>query len=217
MSFAEILRHGSPDHKRDAVRMLAEVGDERHLRLLREVLVSETGELRLCAFVELDRATRRYTSRIEELRTQLQLRPDDPELVAPIAEAHRALVRSGLLDAEMERYHLRQASGFAQRAFSTQPDPETSRVYARILCDQGEYQPAADCLADLDDDARDAYPTRVLRARIGLNRREFGVVRDEARAIARGGHKLPEWLAVFGQDHADGESTNEVRWPVHLK
>ena len=62
-----MLRDGTTDQKRNALRRLADLGQPVHFRLIRSCLLDPEHEVRLYAYSDLERAGRGYEEAIAKL------------------------------------------------------------------------------------------------------------------------------------------------------
>ncbi|MBK8976662.1 MAG: HEAT repeat domain-containing protein [Planctomycetes bacterium] len=197
LSFDEILRHGSIEHRRNALRRLATLGEPRHLRLLRRALGHDDPELRLAAFAELDRAGRVYEHALDaarELVRRCEIDRDEVRLAqarTALAERHRAFADSGLLDPSMGRYHRDQADRLAECAVGD--DTAALLARARVAVDRGDPLEALRLLPEDGD-----LVVQLARAEALWTAHRFDALADLVDLIAqRWPYDIPDWLRDF--------------------
>ncbi|MEZ5963022.1 MAG: hypothetical protein R3F56_04160 [Planctomycetota bacterium] len=211
MSFSEVLRRGSLDHKQNALRKLAQRGTPRHLGMLREMLYGDNVELRLCAYGELQALSRVHESRLATLQAKVedtaQLAAEDGarhQLLTEAAEAHQTYATSGLLDPEMRRYHLQRGARLAEEAWLADPRQwRVAAVYARTLSDLGDHAHALRALDHVRDDDRDRPEVCVAEAEIAFRHRDFALAHAAADRLLHRRLTLPDWLQALVQRRAE--------------
>ena len=114
-SHYEVLRHGSTDQKRNALRKLADLGDPKHFLLIRRCLVDPEHEVRLYAYAELERCSRIFEEEIGKRSRELQGDESDTETLLALAQAYYDYAASGVHDEEMAAFYFRSAERFANR------------------------------------------------------------------------------------------------------
>jgi len=208
MSYYEVLRSGDLDQKRNALRKLAQLGEPRHMRMIKNYFEDPEPELRLCAYLEIDRLRTHRETHIAELRQRIRAakeRAPDPVALAEIeacatelAESLRSYGMSGILDESMARYRLQQALQTANSAHARFPDNwRLALVKSRVYCDLGDYDNAEQALLSLPDAVHDRTSVQLARASLHFHRRQFGEARKIARELDARGQSLPEWLEVL--------------------
>lgn len=126
VSYYEVLEKGDLEQKRDALRKLARLGEPRHMALVTRALEDEDTELRLCAYLELDRVRQRHERAISEVQDQVRAhvawaewldaivdaplgedgRPDLAEYPPPSVERESLELDLGELRARLAQGHL---------------------------------------------------------------------------------------------------------------
>ena len=136
VSYYEVLETGDLEQKRDALRKLARLGEPRHLALLMRTLEDPEQELRLCAYLELDRVRQRHERTIAKRQKAVEAwkaweqwladveqygeqgaaampamdeetaRSDPEQLRTALARAHLDYAVSGCLDVTMRQFRL---------------------------------------------------------------------------------------------------------------
>ncbi len=208
-SFDEILTHGSLDHRRNALRQLAQLGGPRHLELLRSALGHRDPELRLAAYAEVDRVRRRFQDRLDALAAELDdPRADHADVHRRLAREHRALARSGLLDAAVARFHLDRSAEHAERAWEAGLDDLwTTVARATAGLDRGDPETALATLEQLGEvvDTDAALTT----CESLWNLRRFAEARAQAVLLREHGKDLPPWVEALAE-HAAPSTPQEV-------
>jgi hypothetical protein len=211
MSFSEVLRRGTLDHKRNALRKLAERGTPRHLGMLRDALYSDNVELRLCAYGEIQSLARGHETRLADLQRELRECPAEASdarhrLLTEAAAAHQSYAASGLLDPEMRRYHLQCAVRYAEEAWLADPQQwRIATVYALTLSDLGDHDHAMRAFAKVRSTDIDRPEVCIAQAEVAFRQRDFVAVRNAGDRLRRQRLRLPEWLsAVIEQRVAPG-------------
>lgn len=203
MSFSEVLRRGTLDHKRNALRKLAERGTPRHLGMLRNALYSDNAELRLCAYGELQTLARGHEERLADLQRELgELADQDRDarhrLLTEAAAAHQSYAASGLLDPEMRRYHLQCAVRYAEEAWLAAPQQwRIATVYALTLSDLGDHEHARGAFAQVPAGDQERPEVCIAQAEIAFRQRDFVAVRHAGERLERQRLRPPEWLAAL--------------------
>lgn len=195
MSFHEVLRYGTLDHRRNALRKLAERGQPMHLQLLRRCLSNPDMELRLGAFTELDRLLHGWEERLSALQAAVEETPGDPERRAALSRAHREYAASGLLDEDTARFQLGQAA----RACDLETAPAAKQTdlaveRAMVFAEVGDLERAALALREVDAVDVDEPRVCIARARIAFLTRRFGDVRREVDSLRSSAAEVPRWM-----------------------
>lgn len=182
-SYSAILEFGTPDHKRSALRRLADLGEPQHIRLLRQCLGAQDPEIRLFAYGQLEGIEQRLCEALDAARIDFEERPGDPALRAAYADAHAALASCGALDDAMSAWH----------------DAEAGRIRSGLTD-----APAAQ--GDAGGDGAGDAPAPLLRtqAEEAFARRDFDRVREIAAELVRRGEELPGWLDYVTADRQEG-------------
>ena len=201
VSFHDVLRAGSLDHRRNALRKLAERGQPMHLRLLRRCLSHSDMELRLGAFAEINRLLRQWEGRLCELRAAVDAQPDDPAARAQLSAAHRGYAASGLLDEDMARFQLRQAANACRLAGAAAANHADLAIERALVCtDLGDLDGASAVLGRLADEHLEDARVCIARARIAFLQHRFDRVRSEAEKLHRAGEQSPRWMREMCPD-----------------
>jgi len=197
-SYHAVLRHGSTDQKRNALRRLAELGEPRHFALIRSCLLDPEHEVRLYAYSELERAGRVYEEEIAKRAAQLKHDPRDTEALLAMARAYFGYAASGIHDEHMAAFYFRAAERYAHDARQAGfAGPETVFVEAAALGKLRRFEEAEACLDSLPPDAQTLSACCLTRAELAYRRRDFAGARAEAERIRRSGEALPGWLAAL--------------------
>lgn len=211
-SFAQVLRNGDIDQRQNAIRRLANLGEPRHVALIRDCLVDSEQEIQLAAYSELDRLSKEHEKRIYKAMAKLDDNARDVECIRDLAGAHFAYGRSGILDRPSSAYHLKMAvdqAELAQRLGDTAPDAYL--VEALCHAEMGEDERAADALARVPKEHLALPRVRMARAEIAYRLRDFDAARDEAEALIAAGVRLPDWLEAFRRPAVPAAPAQEVR------
>ncbi len=197
----ELLRHGSLDHRRNALRTLARLGQPHHLALLRSCLGSDDAEIRLGAFAELDRLQRRAEAERKTLEAAVLAMPDTgrarADALLALALAHQQAATSGLADAESARRHVRLWRQRAAEAFALWPSATTATALAMADSALGRHDAAAALLDGLPWAEARLPPVAVARATIAFRRRDFGLATRLCGDLRTRRLQPPAWLAAF--------------------
>ncbi len=205
LSYREALRKGDLDQKRDALRKLTRLGEPRHLTLVKQALEDSETEVRLCAYLELDRVRTRFETEIAERRRTIEEFDEcdgedhgiDQEF-AGLAELHLAYGASGALDDTMTRFQLEQSVEVARHALDRSPwSVDAALVAAEACCELGDYGEAEQTLDRFAHTCADQPRFLELRARAAFGKRDFGRAREVARAMLALQYPVPAWLAVL--------------------
>jgi hypothetical protein len=205
MSFSEVLRSGTLDHKRNALRGLAQRGTPRHLAMLRDTLYSDNVELRLCAYGEIQTLARAHEARLASLQHDLDALPADGSrqaerhlLLTEAAAAHQAYAATGLLDPEMRRYHLQRGVRYAQEAWLAEPtQARIATVYARTLSDLGDHGHALRAFAHLRPQDQQRPDVCLAQAEVAFRDRDFAAACAAGKRLAAQRLVLPDWLQAL--------------------
>ncbi len=200
-SYHEVLRHGTTGQKRNALHRLADLGEPKHLALVRQCLLDPEHEVRLYAYAEIERASRGFEEEIAKRSRQLEEREGAPEALLALAKVHLDYASSGVHDEEMATFYYRTAARFAaQVRAAPEPPPEATWVEASALARVGEHDDALAKIAALPPDAQ-AHPRSCLaRAEVAFRRRDFAGARAEAERMRAAGEAPPAWLEALGRD-----------------
>jgi hypothetical protein len=197
-SYHEVLVHGTTDQKRSALRRLAELGEAKHFRLIRQCLVDPEHEVRLYAYSELERASRRYEEEIAQRARELKEQAEGGEPLLAISRAYFDYAATGIHDEQMAAWYYRSAeqyAGVARRLLGDAPEPVW--VQARSFGRLGDYDRARALLHGLTE-AQQAMPESCLaRAELAYARRDFLAARAEATRLREAGVEPPPWLSAL--------------------
>ena len=195
-SYHEVLRHGETDQKRNALRRLAEMGEAKHFRLIRQCLFDPEHEVRLYAYSELERSSRIYEEGIAKRAKHLKKNPTDPEALVEMAQTYFEYAASGIHDEQMGAFYFRSAERYAtdaRRQGMTAPEPVWLR--SRALSRLGDFAGAREALQSLTPGAGE--PSRELRhargAGVPAARLSRGADGGSAPARGRRGTAAPGW------------------------
>jgi len=194
-SYYEVLRHGKTDQKRNALRRLADLGERKHLELIRRCLRDPEHEVRLYAYAELERLGQLHDSRIAKAGRDRAAQPQIPAAPTALADAHLAYAQSGVLDEGMAAYHYQAAIRNAQAAIELgDAEPDAPLIAALAHGELGRHAEAMAALDQVHEAHRSLPKARIVRARLAFRRRDFTAARDEAVALSTAGDAMPDWL-----------------------
>jgi tetratricopeptide (TPR) repeat protein len=197
-SYHEVLVHGTTDQKRSALHRLAELGETKHFRLIRQCLLDLEHEVRLYAYSELERASRRYEEEIARRARELKEQPEQGGPLLAIARAYFEYAATGIHDEAMGAWYYRSAEQYAGRARRLLgDDPEPVWIQARAFGRLGDYDRAKALLQELTEPQRNLPESCLTRAELAYARRDFLAARAEAARIRDAGAEPPPWLAAL--------------------
>jgi hypothetical protein len=196
-SYHEVLRHGTTDQKRNALRRLADLGQPRHLELVRRCLLDPDHEVRLYAYSEIERLSRGYEEEIAKRSKELSRTPGEPEALLTLARTYFRYAESGIHDEEMAAFYYGSARRFAEQAQAASAGPEAVWIEARALGRLGDFAGAESRLAALTQAQQGLVESCVARADLAFRRRDFAAARAEAVRIREFGAEPPEWLRAL--------------------
>jgi len=197
-SYHEVLTHGTTDQKRSALVRLAELGETKHFRLVRQCLLDPEHEVRLYAYSELERASRRYEEEIAQRARELGEQPESCEALLALARTYFAYAESGIHDEQMGAWYYRSAERYAGQARQVGgDDPEPVWIQARAFGRLGEYERAKALLQDLPEDQQSMAESCLARAELAYARRDFLAARAELARLRETGVEPPSWLAAL--------------------
>lgn len=196
-SYHEVLRHGTTDQKRNALRRLADLGQPRHLELVRRCLLDPDHEVRLYAYSEIERLGRGYEEEIAKRSRELGQKPDDPEALLTLARTYFAYAESGIHDEEMAAFYYGSARRFAEQARAVAAGPEAVWIGARAMGRLGDFAGAEERLSALTPEQQGLAESCVARADLAFRRRDFETARAEAARIRELQEEPPEWLRAL--------------------
>ncbi|MHC4974228.1 MAG: tetratricopeptide repeat protein [Planctomycetota bacterium] len=197
-SYHEVLRHGSTDQKRNALLRLAQLGEHKHFRLIRQCLLDPEHEVRLYAYSELERASRLFEEAIAKRTRELKQAPDDATALLELAGSYFAYAASGIHDESMGAFYFRSAERYAAEARRQGlTDPEPIWIQARALGRLDEFEQAKATLQELTPAQQNLPESCVARAELAYRRRDFVAARAEASRMRDANAELPPWLAAL--------------------
>ena len=207
-SYYEVLRNGNTDQKRNALKSLADMGEPKHLELVRRCLEDPEQEVRLYAYSEIERLGRAHEERIEEQTKQAEQEPNNPEALCALAETYYHYGTSGVLDAGLSAYHFRIAVHNAAEARVKGHDGlEPYLMEALSLVALGDNDAARRTLDGLAPERQNDGRICLVRARIAYLERDFEAARIEARTVEAAGAELPSWLDALRRKSAEEPGT----------
>jgi hypothetical protein len=197
-SYHEVLVHGTTDQKRSALHRLAELGEPKHFRLIRHCLVDPEHEVRLYAYSELEKASRRYEEEIAQRVKELKEHPQEGAPLLAIAQAYFEYAATGIHDEQMGAWYYKSAEQNAAQARRLLGDaPEPVWVQARALGRLGEYDRAKALLLELSESQQNLPESCLARAELAYARRDFLAARAEAARLREAGQEPPPWLLAL--------------------
>jgi len=197
-SYHEVLTHGTTDQKRSALVRLAELGETKHFRLVRQCLLDPEHEVRLYAYSELERASRRFEEEIAQRARELGEQPGSGEALLALARTYFAYAESGIHDEQMGAWYYRSAERYAAQARQVAgDDPEPVWVQARAFGRLGEYERAKALLQELSEEQQALPESCLARAELAYARRDFLAARAELARLQETGVEPPSWLAAL--------------------
>ena len=203
-SYYEVLRNGNTDQKRNALKSLADMGEPKHLELVRRCLEDSEQEVRLYAYSEIERLGRMHEERIEEQSKQADQEPDNPEALCSLAETYYRYGMSGVLDAGLSAYHFRIAvRNAAEARVKGHEGLEPYVMEALSLVALGDNDAARRTLAELAPDQQNDGRVCLVRARIAYLERDFEAARVEAQTMEASGTEPPSWLDALRRKSAE--------------
>ncbi len=193
-TFAQVLREGAPDQRRNAVRRLVERGGPSHMARVRRCLIDLDEEVRLFAHAELDRVLKTHRRSIHDALDDVAECADADSHTA-VAEAHLELAESGILDAAASASHHRLARQSATTALSMGgPRVDAAKVAAVAHSRLGEHGTAVEIIESLSTEEQRLADVREIRASVAFARRRYGVARALGERLVRHNDDLPNWL-----------------------
>lgn len=194
-SYAEVLRHGNTDQKRNALRRLATLGEPKHFALIRGCLLEPSHEVRLYAYAELEKAGRFYETEIAQLSRRLTRRPRNVEALLGMARIQFRYASSGIHDREMATFYYKSVLLFAHRARDAGAEgPAATWLAASAAARIGDTPQALAELQSLTDEEQKLAESCLVRAAIHFEARAFDLARAEADRIESSGGFVPSWL-----------------------
>ncbi len=197
-SYHEVLVHGTTDQKRSALHRLAELGEAKHFRLIRNCLVDPEHEVRLYAYSELERASRHYEEEIAQRARELKEQGGRGEPLLAIARAYFEYAATGIHDEQMGAWYYRSAEQYAGQARRLMgEDPEPVWIQARAFGRLGDYDRARALLLELTVAQQNLAESCLARAELAYARRDFLAARAELARLRETGTEPPPWLAAL--------------------
>jgi hypothetical protein len=202
-SYHEVLAHGTTDQKRSALVRLAELGETKHFRLVRKCLLDPEHEVRLYAYSELERASRRFEEEIAQRARELAAHPEAADAPLALAGAYFEYAESGIHDEAMAAWYYRSAERYAGQARRLLGDaPEPVWIQARSFGRLGDFDRAKALLLELSEAQQNLPESCLARAELAFARRDFLAARAELARLREVGAEPPPWLAAL-----EGRST----------
>jgi hypothetical protein len=197
-SYHEVLAHGTTDQKRSALVRLAELGETKHFRLVRKCLLDPEHEVRLYAYSELERASRRFEEEIGQRARELQAHPEQGDAPLALARAYFDYAESGIHDDAMAAWYYRSAERYAAEGRRLLGDaPEPVWIQARALGRLGEFDRARALLLELSEGQQRLPESCLARAELAFARRDFLAARAELVRLREVGAEPPAWLQAL--------------------
>lgn len=197
-SYHEVLVHGTTDQKRSALRRLAELGEPKHFRLIRHCLLDVEHEVRLYAYSELERASRRYEEEIAKRARETKEQGGEGEPLLAIARAYFDYAATGIHDEQMGAWYFRSAEQYGGQARRLMgDDPEPVWIQARAFGRLGDYDRAKALLLELTESQQNLPESCLARAELAYARRDFLAARAELARLREAGAEPPPWLAAL--------------------
>jgi len=197
-SYVEVLRHGTTDQKRNALRRLATLGDPKHFDQIRGCLLDPSHETRLYAYSELEKASQVFEEEIADLSKKLAKRPKHKASLLRLATVQYRYAASGIHDAAMAAFYFKTVTRYARKSIEAGTQgPEPVWLVARSLARLGQPNEALAEIAALPADEQEHPESCLVRASIRFQDRDFEAARDEAERIVAAGGSLPGWLMAL--------------------
>ncbi len=197
-SFREVLTYGDTDQKRNALRGLADLGEPHHLGQIRDCLVDDDGEVRLYAYGELERLTKRHESKIADARARINADASDGSARLALARANHDLAASGILDPSTAAFHFRAATRTAKEAAPLLPDTiEPILLEVQSMARVEDFDGAAERLGAVPEQELQRPEVCLVRAQLAFARRDFDACREEAVSLRQADAAVPPWLAAL--------------------
>jgi hypothetical protein len=205
-SHAEVLHDGTLQEKRAAIRRLCELGEPRHLALVRSVLANPEDELRLVAYAELRRIEAPYEERLRTARAAAHAADAPAERWTALAQALLGYARSGVLDRPFAAHHLDGAATAAARALDA-GDRSAACAAAGLaaLVELERVEEAHAWLAGFAPDVREERAVRTVRAELAWRERDLSGARRLAAGLAAEG-EIADWMRALLPRDARRES-----------
>ncbi|MEM7200295.1 MAG: tetratricopeptide repeat protein [Planctomycetota bacterium] len=214
VSYVEVMRRGTLEQKRNLLRALGRLAQPRHLAMIRQCLLDDEQEIRLCAYAEVARLGREHEEGIADLKLACSGSPrataaeDDPWV--QLAAAQLDYAASGVLDVEMGRFYLMEAVKSAEAVLQEVPEHwRVALTKAKAYLGLAEHANAIATLDVLPAEDQERPDVILTRAEIAFDQRDFPTARDLAEQLRRQRLSLPEWLAALGRPP---QSTLHVLW-----
>lgn len=205
VSYAEVLRRGTLEQKRNLLRTLGRRATLRDLEMIRQCLFDDEQEIRLCAYAEIDRLSRNHEAEVAKLKTECEPRKDgssaSEEQLVNLAEAQLNYACSGIMDEEMAKFWLMEAEKTADAALALNAaDWRAVRTKAKCKSESKDYEGAKHCLDNLSSPKGDRPEIWLARAEVAFRTRDFSTARKQANKLRSKRLQLPPWLSALGQE-----------------
>jgi tetratricopeptide (TPR) repeat protein len=105
----DIIKAGDPDLKRGAIFSLSRLSRKTAVKILREALHDVDPESQFYVAGQLSRIEKELSDRLIHTRRKLELEPDNIELKVQLARYGKEYIDSGLVEASVQDYFVRQA------------------------------------------------------------------------------------------------------------
>ena len=210
VSYAEVLRRGTLEQKRNLLRTLGRRATHRDLEMIRQCLFDDEQEIRLCAYAEIDRLSRQHETEVAKLKSECEAETsaDSPaeEQLVNLAEAQLNYACSGIMDEEMAKFWLMETEKSADAVLTSNPGNwRAARTKAKCKSESKDYEGAIQCLDDLPSPKSDRPEIWLARAEVAFRTRDFSTARKQANKLRSKRLQLPPWLAALGQETATHE------------
>ena len=206
VSYQQVLAEGDLEQRRDVIRKLARLGEPKHFEMLKTFLVDPETEIRLCAYLELDRIRQGYEKEIAEKREAVDEAREDNDAsmlvkLGELAEVQRAYGASGVLDGTMATFRLSQSVEACDEVLSHDPaNPRALIVRSRACAELGRLDDAEEGLNALPIEIARHPAIELFHARICYLRRDFDAARECADRLVDAEIEIPAWLEVILSD-----------------
>ena len=105
----DIIKAGDPDLKRGAIFSLSRLSRKTAVKILREALHDVDPESQFYVAGQLSKIEKELSDRLIHTRRRLELEPDNIELKVQLARYGKEYIDSGLVEASVQDYFVRQA------------------------------------------------------------------------------------------------------------
>jgi hypothetical protein len=197
LTYAQVMRSGSVAEKRSVIQRLCQGGEPRQLADVRRALSDVEDEVRLFAYAELERIEHTYEEALATLEDRLMNEDDQTTIRVELAAKHLDYSRSGVLDPDFARFHLRRALQRAEEAFEWGGDgPSCARIGLLARLDLGRAT-QAEAWLDRFAPAVLSHPTvRLALAELAFATRDLEGARSIARELSDDA-TAPRWLKAL--------------------